>query len=199
MTARTLSEIRATCTKAARGAGCPWGLAEEAGVAAARLQAQGLPGAETLAALFETPRNCACSNSSGTALCGLKEMARFSDLPPSEEQKINASLAAPLLFLAPMLDMSRDGSSWQMEWPDGQVSCDGNGLNWNGDQLPLVVNSLRIKRTGPTKDSNTPSPASQPVDPNAWDKLLASAAKTYVPETDQSRSAGAGPDASNDD
>ena len=45
----SLNEIEATCKRAARGAGLPWGLAEEAGKAARWLTARGLPGAEELA------------------------------------------------------------------------------------------------------------------------------------------------------
>ncbi len=43
--ALTLSETQALCAKAVRGAGYPWGLADEAGRAAAWLAARGLPGA----------------------------------------------------------------------------------------------------------------------------------------------------------
>ena len=47
----SLAEIDAMGRKAARGAGLPWGLAEEAGRAARHLAAWGLPGPEALAAL----------------------------------------------------------------------------------------------------------------------------------------------------
>lgn len=51
MTTRDLSlgEIEALVTKAARGAGYPWGLASEAGAAARRLTAGGAPGADHFA------------------------------------------------------------------------------------------------------------------------------------------------------
>lgn len=45
----SLNEIEALSRKASRGAGYPWGLAEEAGRAVRWLEARGLPGAEALA------------------------------------------------------------------------------------------------------------------------------------------------------
>ncbi len=45
----SLNEIKATCKRAARGAGLSWGLAEEAGYAAAWLASHALPGPEALA------------------------------------------------------------------------------------------------------------------------------------------------------
>ena len=49
----SLNEVEVTARKAARGAGYPWGLAEEAGRATRWLCAQGLPGCESLAALLD--------------------------------------------------------------------------------------------------------------------------------------------------
>lgn len=57
--ALSLSEIRALATRAARGAGMPWGLAEEAGVAVAGLARMGLPGARWLLALLSGPATSA--------------------------------------------------------------------------------------------------------------------------------------------
>ena len=48
----SLGEIRALAIKAARGAGMPWGMAEEAGFASHWLLQQGLPGTELLATLL---------------------------------------------------------------------------------------------------------------------------------------------------
>jgi len=47
------NEIQGLATKAARGAGLPWGLAEEAGWAACWLEMRGIAGAEALAANLE--------------------------------------------------------------------------------------------------------------------------------------------------
>lgn len=51
----SLSEVQATCLKAARGCGMPWGLAEETGMAAAWLSAAGLPGPESVLAFLRGP------------------------------------------------------------------------------------------------------------------------------------------------
>jgi hypothetical protein len=71
---RTLSEIRATATKAARGAGHDWGMAEEAGVATRVLESHDLPGVHVLARLL--------SGAGGAAQCGLRAMAALSDRLP---------------------------------------------------------------------------------------------------------------------
>ena len=56
----SLSEIDATCKKAARGSGLSWGYAEEAGKAARWLAAHQLPSTELLAAyLSERQKNTA--------------------------------------------------------------------------------------------------------------------------------------------
>lgn len=49
------NELRALGAKAARGGGMDWGLAEEAGAAAAWLNARGIPGATTLARYLAGP------------------------------------------------------------------------------------------------------------------------------------------------
>ncbi|MGI9421814.1 MAG: DUF3726 domain-containing protein, partial [Hyphomicrobiaceae bacterium] len=48
----SLNEIEVMCKRAARGAGLPWGLAEEAGKAARWLSSHGLPGPEELAEIL---------------------------------------------------------------------------------------------------------------------------------------------------
>ena len=188
-TNRTHSEIRATCTKAARGAGCPWGLAEEAGMAAVRLQALGLEGAEALARLFETPRSCHCDGS-GASKCGLAELAAFSD-SGCHEWSVEGPIASPLLLAAaPFEDM-------KIEWDGGHAALLPSGGTALAD-LPTVVNNLKVTvlNDAPT---NTSDWQSKPVSDDAWAKLLALAAKTYVPETDQSRASGAGPGDETDD
>ena len=48
----SLNEIEALAKKAARGSGCSWGVAEDAGRAVRWLEARGLPGAEALGTLL---------------------------------------------------------------------------------------------------------------------------------------------------
>lgn len=193
-TKRSLSEIQSTATKAARGAGCPWGLAEEAGIAARVLSAHGIDGAAALSALFDTPRQCACSAVRGTAACGLLEMAALSDAP--REGPIGP-VAAPLLLLAPLLLEAQADNGWRIDWPSGGAECGPGGLARFG--APPDGSELTISRCTP---SLAPTPAqwqSREVSDTAWSALEELAAKTYVPESDASRSAGAGPDAADTD
>lgn len=195
-TRRTLSEIRATCTKAARGAGCPWGLAEEAGMAARRLQSYGFPASETLATLFEIPRACGCDGT-GQAKCGIALAAALSD--HLHEQTISHPVAAPALLLAPLLQDATDGTTWQLDWGDGRAICSPDGLYMTGSPPPKIASTIAITRTSQPETVNRSDWRSQPVDEGAWNTLLGLAAKTYVPETEQSRAAGAGPADSQED
>ena len=186
---RTLAEIRSTCLKAARGAGCPWGLAEEAGEAARMLEAHGVPAVSALAALLQAPRACACGGGSGPA-CGISEAAAWSDNPQEAQYP---SLAAPVLLLAPMLA----AGGWRMEWPSGSATVvDGLSLRgaWPEEPVPVA-----IKRTAEGQAGQGPKSDSRPVDPADWAVLEAFAARTYVPETDESRAGGAGPDRADED
>ncbi len=193
MTTRTLSEIAATCTKAARGAGCPWGIAQEAGTAARLLEAHGLPGTTTLAHLFSAPRSCACTGQADAAACGLAQMVALSDAPPDQALRID-TVAAPLLMLAPLI---LEGGSWRMDWEGGAAGCGPDGA-WIMGEAPKVA-SVTIKRQQDGQKGTGSSWHSRPVLPEAWAALQSLAARTYVPETDASRASGAGPDDSNSD
>lgn len=193
-TKRTLSEIRATCTKAARGAGCPWGLAEEAGMAARVLQSHGLAASQALAELFKTPRACACDGS-GQTKCGIALSAEISDM--LIEQTIEGPIAAPILLLAPLLQ-SADGP-WELDWETGSAVCSDEGITLRGNPPPEIAPRVVLKKATASTTSQASSWKSQPVDEDAWNTLISFAAKTYVPETDQSRAAGAGPADSQDD
>ncbi|MEM8693621.1 MAG: DUF3726 domain-containing protein [Pseudomonadota bacterium] len=186
---RTLSEIQATCTKAARGAGCPWGLAEEAGLAARVLEAHGLPGISTVADLFKTPRSCACDGKAPGRSCGLAKMAAVSDAPP-QDVTVLGPVAGPLLLIAPGL--MDDTHVWHVDWLSGSVQTTTDGVAIKGAPPPTVAERLTIARTGLTRTAK-PVWQSRNVDAIAWTKLEALAARTYVPDTDASRLSGAGP------
>lgn len=190
---RTLPEIRATATKAARGAGCPWGLAEEAGMAAKLLQSHGLAGAEAVSTLLTTPRACACDGRSDDA-CSLRVLASISDAPPDQALTIDSPVVAPVLILASLLLLADENTFWRMDWKDGHAICGPHGLRLNGTAPPQIARGLHISKCEPSLDLLPATWSSQPVDERAWKILLEFASKTYVPESDQSRASGAGPD-----
>lgn len=88
----SLGELEALCRKAARGAGLPWGAAEEAGQAVRRLAAFDLPGAEQLTVRLReldsvdtagiTPRvHRGAWRAGGGCLCPILSGAALSDAP----------------------------------------------------------------------------------------------------------------------
>jgi len=177
MTHRTLSEIRATCTKAARG-----------NMAAKRLQSHGLPGAEALATLFDTLRDCTGADTQ--TICGIKALAALSDDPSSLPK---GAVAAPLLLLAAFLE---EDAACKIDFGSAHAVCSSKGIQVTGNIPPIAKVALS---NGSLTNATRPTWHSRPVDDAAWAKLLSLAAKTYVPETDQSRAAGAGPSDAQDD
>ena len=203
----SLAEMDALCRRAARGAGCPWGLAEEAGKAARWLASYGLPGAEAVAGLLTTPRNCPCSGSRGPA-CSLRLGATISDRAGLvEEGEQSAEVAQPLLLLALLgRAASATGRSFRLEWEKHSILCGGDGIEIEkvGDlpsNLPsnLLSNLLSARAearwcptaASPASPLRRESPA-RAVSASAWKTLETLAGQTYVPESDASRLAGAG-------
>ncbi|MEO1732321.1 MAG: DUF3726 domain-containing protein [Pseudomonadota bacterium] len=195
MSSRTLSEITATCTKAARSAGCPWGMAEEAGAAARILSAHGLPGAEALASLLGNPRRCGCNPDAQAPDCAIARLAALLDAPPSDTVEFDA-VAAPLLLLGFALI---DTGAWTLEWNGGYAVVDAQGLQVTGD-LPPDIAKVTVRKGGATKGQPRMADwRSQPVDPKAWCNLEVLADRLLVPESEQSRVAGAGPGTQKDE
>ncbi|MEL6521323.1 MAG: DUF3726 domain-containing protein [Pseudomonadota bacterium] len=187
---RTLSEISATCSKAVKAAGCPWGMAEEAGLAARRLASVGLPGAEAVADLLTTPRQCACAGQMAAQRCGLAEMVRLMDKPPRGSVELG-EIASPLLILGFALV---EQTCWEIRWPGGSAICAKVGLTLYGD-LPGPLAAISIAPLDDGEPVYRPDWRSRHVDPTKWRILETYAAQLLVPETTRSRATGAGPDA----
>lgn len=83
------TETRALALKAARGAGLPWGLAEEAAMAAEWLAGRGVGGLGLLAGWLPRRAAAACPVAAGVAFC---------DRPPAAPADLGA-VAAPALLL----------------------------------------------------------------------------------------------------
>ncbi|MEL6293776.1 MAG: DUF3726 domain-containing protein [Pseudomonadota bacterium] len=204
MVSRTLSEIAATAKMAARGTGCQWGLAEEAGEAARILEAHGLPGVQALARLFDTPRNCAgCKGSE--ALCGLVAVARLSDriheIDAGEPVAFDA-IAAPILLTAPLLMAARaSGRSYELRWPGACLVCQAEGLSVlkAPDAWPIIATEIMVRATVTAASTHAASTKSRTLRDDDWRALEVRANATFVPESAVSRSAGAGPSDAIDD
>ena len=203
----SLSEIEGLARKAARGAGFSWGMAEEAGKAVRWLAGIGLPGPEALADFLEAhdhtphakmrPQDTAmdtwsaeggviCPISAGAALCDLAQ-----DDAPSRDIRIVAC-AHPLLLIPFVRAAAEDGAqSERLVWEGGEFAfgADVRGVahaplmavsdawveHGTNDALPLPCCQLRYDLAE--------APAA---------RLGTFAARTYAPETEQSRLSGAG-------
>lgn len=192
---RTLSEIAALGQKAARGAGCPWGLAEEAGLAARVAESHGLPGIAALADLLLGPRACRCTGLTDGPICGIAALASLSDNLENLRERggveIGSVRGVPLLAAPLCLDAAATGRAWRLDWSSGSLTVDSGGVAEIGDRIdgPAAVSVARI-RTGP---KTRPSCANgREVPAEAWTSLEKLAAKTLVPETPGSRARGAG-------
>lgn len=192
---RTLSEIAALGQKAARGAGCPWGLAEEAGLAARVAEAHDLPGVAALADLLNRPRACRCTGLTDGPVCGIAALASLSDSLEDLRERGGAEIGpvhGALLLAAPLrLNAAATGRVWRLDWPGGSLTVDSGGVAEAGDRIdgPVAVGVSRI-RTGP--ETRPPSAGGREVPAAAWSVLEKLASKTLVPETPGSRARGAG-------
>lgn len=195
MTKRTLSEIAATATKAARGAGCPWGMAEEAGMSVRSLEAHGLAGVAALAKLLETPRDCTCS-SGGEAACSLKMAARIADEGDRLESVSLNKITAPLIIFGTLLQMAKtQDACFALETEGMRMVAMPEGANIGAAETALT----KVNPCEPCLPVTLPDWKSRDVDPKGWAILEAFAARTLVPETDASRASGAGPTGNDND
>lgn len=90
----SLNEIETLATKAARGAGFAWGMAEEIGFAARWLAARDLDGIGALDALLATPAACRRSDA-----CPINVGTRLADGAVRELPWASPDLFSPLLLL----------------------------------------------------------------------------------------------------
>jgi hypothetical protein len=205
------NEVSALCSKAGRGAGMSWGLAEEAGYAAAWLYARGLDGPGNLAShlTFATgmtwqdicPQVRIGQWSAGTSipLCPIALGATLSDYADLPEAQLTESsletgpVSHPLLVLPFLAAAAKTLSK------DLSVTCLGQktGVTTNGDVLGDVtalsagrVSELKIQIETLEADGFRERSV-VPVDLETIEKLNNFALKTTVPPSERSR-AGAG-------
>ncbi len=198
---RTLSEISSTCQKAARGTGCHWGLAEEAGTAARVLESVGLSGSDCVAAILSSDRACPCSGATSGPACGIEAAARLSDRIQevcSDDTMELGEIIGPMLLAAPLvLAACRTGASYilTIDGHELRICRDGVASNIRDLEMHRPAKFVSVARSEPPEHAVPATPASREISAKTWKTLETLAAKTLVPETEQSRSSGAGPDA----
>ena len=206
----SLNEIETMGKRAARGAGLPWGLAEEAGKAARWLTARGLPGPEELAdiltrndgrsydelapvsvdGVWHARSGRLCPLVSGAALCDrAAEIAagRAFELGPTAQPLLLAPYAASAAKLA--------GTAVELSWAGAVMVFTPEGVSIEGDGAALTARSADSVRCRRAENAVAAAPAGAPgraVDAETWSRLNAFAHRILAPVTEASRLAGAG-------
>ena len=206
----SLNEIEAMGKRAARGAGLPWGLAEEAGKATRWLTARGLPGAEQLAesltrndgadyrdltpasadAVWQAPSGRLCPLVCGAALCD-----RAAEIAGGLEIA-TGPIAQPLL-LAPFAAGAAKltGLAIELSWAGLTMTVTPDGFRVDGDDMALTARSadgVRCRRAGRDVAGTPTGAPDRAIDAETWSRLDAFAQRTFAPATEASRLAGAG-------
>mgnify|MGYP006282351575 CR=1 FL=1 len=202
----SLNEVDAVGRKAARGAGLPWGLAEEAGRAARWLAERGLPGPAALAGALQ-------------ALDGAEPAVHA---PRCEEGVWQASPGplSPFAVGAALWDRATDAPETPVRlgpclWPvlllpyagwiaqargravaltaaglSATVGPEG-ALDWEGDPLLPRIDALTLAPSAPPPRAEALCTQAE-VAPDIAAALDALGHRTYAPATEASRLAGAG-------
>ncbi|PLS22622.1 DUF3726 domain-containing protein [Neptunicoccus cionae] len=214
------NEAAALCIKAARGVGMSWGMAEEAGFAAAWLVSQGIDGPTRLCSHLEqadgldwedlcpavTPG--AWQNTKGQAACPIilgATLCDYAELPEGPVPNSEISLGtvnSPILLVPFLCELGRRNElSFALRWNGGKLRIDGT-KEW----LNLAAEALSVSQLSLTLGVEN-APCHQPcatTSPNAQTTAATVAAlnsfamRTTVPATEASR-AGAGSTLSDND
>ncbi len=188
----SLNEIDAMSRKAARGAGYPWGIAEEAGRTVRWLEARGLPG---LAALLRHLEGGATSQAS-PLLAGAALSDRAHAIAGGLSFK--ASTVEEPLLLLPFAAAAAEISNRAIDlaWGHIRFRAVAGAATLSGKVAAIATRSAAI-RAGAASGTIDGLPlheriAGIAVDQSLWAGLDRFAVKTYVPASEASRQKGAG-------
>lgn len=202
----SLNEAAGMATKAASGAGRPWGLAQEAGHALSALEAMRLPGACALLKLLQETDGVSCERMRPTfasdgvwrgegPLCPLLTGAYIADNGCDAPVVKLENVHTPLL-LVPFAGWAFDGV--QVDWAGvsivaNQVEAAVTGTI-SSDPITATVQITTRPASNLGAAQITHSSRVGPVDiaDEIWEGLSALAHRTYVPATEASRLKGAG-------
>lgn len=196
----SLGEFQALALKALRGAGYPWGVAEEGAAACRQLARWGIDPSASLLRLLTIVGGSAAhywpdaelSTRSGN-LCPFAVGSRLSDVADIERLELSA-LLEPLLIAPAMAVLGENGADYQLTWQGGSIVVARNGTAIEAlfaePGTPVTATLLRVSEvSAPVRYVATRITVSRDV----LAQLERFAALTYAPDTDASREAGAGP------
>ncbi len=208
----SLNEIEAQLRKAARGAGLPWGLAEEAGKAARWLAMHGIQCLPVFAAWFEENDGRAydeiaimqiegCWRARGGTLCpliaGAAMVDRAGEIAGGRPVEL-ARVAWPILFVPFAATVATaTGASIALEWPGARFTFADGCVRLDAALDATVEVSARHASCGRLAGAAhgtlvKPEIAGCAVDESVWSRLDGFVQRTYVPASDESRRKGAG-------
>ena len=185
----SLGEVRSLAIKAARGCGMPWGLAEEAGMAVAWLEARDLPGVEALALYLDDIEGEEYSGQ----FCPIAFGAQLSDRGNWQGAK-PAQVRQPLL-LSPFLALTTGCGSVTLDWNGQHLVVGAKSVDGvlSKPAMKTGLHTFELKACEAEQSCRTVPLRRVPSTRKAGIEILAKhAAKTYAPATEASRLKGAG-------
>ncbi|QDG76383.1 DUF3726 domain-containing protein [Labrenzia sp. PHM005] len=208
----SLNEVEALAKKAARGAGYPWGGAEEAAMATRWLCARDIDGCLELAELLVARDGNDYADSApvlglswisrGGWLCPISTGCALSDRAETLNNNVLRieNVRRPIL-LAPFAATSAQQlkKSLVLSWEGAQIATDGEALRIEGETSVTVATvSIGFQQVFEVPSVQSHSKRAQP-DENSRAILERFAHRTYAPATDASRLSGAGAGISDND
>lgn len=197
----SLNEAEVMATKAARGAGRPWGLAQEAGRTASTLEALRLPGAACLLDVLAATDGVPCEElrpvstdaprwQAERPMCPILVGAYISDLGELSREVQLREVHSPLL-LVPFCLLAFDNVVF--DWSDCTIRTSEEGLHVDGAPNAAVADQVSIAAGEPAAEATQRwQPGAVDIADEIWEALSAFAHRTYVPATEASRLKGAG-------
>ena len=195
----SLGETAALAIKAARGAGMPWGLADETGMAVSWLQSRSIPGLAALCRYLKWRENGRVTRwperpAGKTCYCPIALGAAYMDGALPATLTID-SIREPVLML-PFITKRNNDQPMQIDLGDVSIQLSKDGIF-----TPCLDTALLISQANCTINRATNTPAVSPYEltqrvPSYFfgcvSVLNEFAKKTYAPATEESRLAGAG-------
>ncbi|MEM7743244.1 MAG: DUF3726 domain-containing protein [Pseudomonadota bacterium] len=176
----SLGELAALCIKAGRGAGLPWGLAEELGWAVRWLAKRGLPAADGVVTLLGTDHG-ESALSTGLAL------SERSTGPSGVRLQ---SVRAPLMMVPFLARTVAPGCTLSVQVAETRFLIGANETSLEAPLPALApVSVSQADEDVPARSHLTRAPT---LDPKTRASLEAFARQTYAPPNERSRLLGAG-------